>query len=99
MEGSVSFVAILIVAVIVVMVIVGVASGLDDVEREAALEFHAGGTEDGTQGARGAALLADDFAYVAGGDVEAEDGGLLFGKDFNLNRVGIIDQGSSDFRH
>ena len=94
--GSVSVVVILVV---VVVVIVGVATGLDDVEGEAALEFHAGGTEDGAQGARGATLLADDFADVAGGDVETEDGGLLIGKDFDSNRICVVDQGPSDFRH
>ena len=55
------------------------AAGLDDIEGAAALELHAGGTEDGTQGARGTSLLANHFADIAGGDVETEDGCVLVG--------------------
>jgi hypothetical protein len=73
--------------------------GLDDIEREAALQFHAGCTEDGTQGARSATLLADDFSNVAGSDVEAKYGCVLVGKDFHPNRIGIIDEGPGNFRH
>jgi hypothetical protein len=85
-------------------VIVGVvrmvaSAGLDDIEREAALQFHAGRTKDGTQGARGATLLSDDLAYVAGGDVEAKYGCVLVGKDFHPDRIGIIDEGPGNLRH
>ena len=72
---------------------------LDDIEREAALQLHAGCTKDGTQGARGAALLSDDLTDVAGSDVEAKYGGLLVSEDFYANRIGIIDEGPGNFRH
>jgi hypothetical protein len=73
---------------VVVVVGLGIARGtigLDDIEREAALQLHAGGAEDGSQGTRGAALFADDFADVRGGDMEAKDGGFLFGKSFDTD--------------
>jgi hypothetical protein len=73
--------------------------GLDDIEREAALQFHARRAKDGTQGARGATLLSDDLPDVAGGDVEAKDGCLAVSKDFHPNRIGIIDEGPGNFRH
>jgi hypothetical protein len=75
------------------------ATCLDDIEREAALEFHAGCTEDGTQGARCAALLADDFTDVAGSDMEAQHGSVLVGKDFHPDRICIIDEGPGNLRH
>jgi hypothetical protein len=80
------------------IVVVG-STGLDDIEREATLQFHAGRTKDGTEGARGATLLSDDFADVAWGDVEAKYGCVLVGKDFHPNRIGIIDEGPGNFRH
>jgi hypothetical protein len=85
-------------------VIVGVvrvvgSAGLDDIEREAALQFHAGRTKDGTQGARGATLLSDDLTNVAGSDVEAKYGCVLVGKDFDPNCIGIIDEGPGNLRH
>ena len=43
---------------------VGALVGFDDVEGEAAAVLHAGGAEDGAEGAGGAALFADDFADV-----------------------------------
>ena len=67
------------------------SAGLDDIEREAALQFHAGRTKDGTQRARGATLLADDLTNVAGSDVEAKDGGFLFGESFYADGVRIVD--------
>jgi hypothetical protein len=75
------------------------STGLDDIEREAALQFHAGRTKDGTQGARCATLLSDDLPNVAWGDMEAKDGRLLLSKDFHPNRIGIIDEGPGNFRH
>ncbi len=75
------------------------ATGLDDVEGEAVLELHAGSTENGAQGTSCAALLANDFANVAGGDMEAEDSGILIGYDFNLHRVNIINEGPGNFQH
>ncbi len=73
--------------------------GLDDIQREAALQFHAGRTKDGTQGARGATLFSDDLTDVAGGDVEAKYCCLLVIKDFHPNRIGIIDEGPGNLRH
>ena len=75
------------------------SAGLDDIEREAALQFHAGRTKDGTQGARGATLLSDDLTDVAGGDVEAKYGRLVISKGFHTNRIGIIDEGPGNLRH
>jgi len=75
------------------------SAGLDDIEREAALQFHACRTKDGTQGARGAALLSDDLTNVTGGDVEAKYSGLLVSEDFYADRIGIIDEGPGNFRH
>jgi len=72
---------------------------LDDIEREAALQFHAGCAEDGTQGARGATLLPDDLTDVAGGDVEAKYGCVLVSKDFHSNRIGIVDEGPGNLCH
>jgi hypothetical protein len=85
--------------VIVRFVAVVGSTRLDDVEREATLQFHAGRTKDGTQGARGATLLSDDLTNVAGGDVEAKYRRLLVGKDFHTNRIGIIDEGPGNLCH
>jgi hypothetical protein len=79
--------------------IVGGSSSFDDIEGEATLELHAGGAEDGTKGARGAALLPDDLADIAGGDVKSKDGGFLFGNGFYTNGVGIVDESPCNFRH
>ena len=89
---------------IALRVIVGVvrmvgSAGLDDIEREAALQFHAGRTEDGTQGARGATLLSDDLTDIAGGNVEAKYGCVLVSKDFHPNRIRNVDEGPGNLRH
>ncbi len=73
------------------------STGLDDVEGEAALELHAGGTEDGAQGARGSTLLADHLADVASRDMEAKDGGFLFGEDLDANSVRVVHQCTGNF--
>jgi hypothetical protein len=75
------------------------SAGLDDIEREAALQFHAGRTKDGTQRARGATLLSDDLTNIAGSDVKAKYGRILVREDFYSNRIGIIDKGPGNFRH
>ena len=75
------------------------AAGLDDIEGEAALELHAGGAEDGSQGARGASLFANHLADIAGGDVETEDGSVLVGQDFNLDSVCFVDESPGNFQH
>jgi len=72
---------------------------LDDIERESALQFHAGRTKDGTQGARGAALLSDDLTDVAGSNVKAKYGRLLVSKDFHPNRICVIDEGPGNLCH
>ena len=72
---------------------------LDDIEREAALQFHAGCAEDGTQGARGATLLSDDLTDIAGSDVKAKYGRLLVSKDFHPNRICVIDEGPGNLCH
>ena len=87
---SVSF-GLVVILVIVVLVVVGGAVGFDDIEREAALQLHAGGAEDGSQGTRGAALFADNLANIAGSDVKAKDSGFLFCKGFHTDCVGIVD--------
>ena len=73
------------------------SSGLDDVEREAALELHTGGTENGAQRACGSALLADHFTDVASCDMEAKDGGFLFGQYLYTYSLGIIHQRTGNF--
>jgi hypothetical protein len=88
-----------LVVILIVLVIGGGSSGFDDIEGEAALEFHAGGAEDRAEGTRGAALLADDLANVAGSDVEAKDGGFLFCNGFDTDGVGIVDEGPGNFGH
>jgi hypothetical protein len=75
------------------------STGLDNVEREATLQFHAGRPKDGTQGARCATLFSDDLTDVAGGDVEAKYSCLLVSKDFHPNSIGIIDEGPGNLRH
>ncbi len=74
-------------------------ASLDDIQGEPALELHAGGTENGTKRARGAPLLTNHFADIAGGDVETEDGSLLVGQDFNFDSVGIVDESPGNFQH
>lgn len=85
--------------VVMVGVIVRFTTGLDNVEREAALQFHAGRSKDGPQRARGASLLSDDLTDIAGGDMKAKNGRLLFGNSLYSDRVGIVDQGPGNLRH
>lgn len=75
------------------------STGLDDVERETALQLHAGGSQDRAQRASRATLLADDFADIARGDVKAENRGVLIGQNFYLDGVGIIYQSPGNFGH
>jgi hypothetical protein len=77
----------------VMMVIVRLmfTTGLDDVERETALQLHAGRSKDGPQRARGASLLSDDLTDIARGDMEAKNGCLLLGKGLYTDCVGIVD--------
>jgi hypothetical protein len=82
-----------------VRVIVGFTTGLDNVEREAALQLHAGRSKDGPQRARGASLLSDDLTDIAGGDMEAKNGRFLLGNSLYPDRVGIVDQGPGNLRH
>lgn len=63
---------------------------LDDVEGEAPLKLHTGGSEDGAQGARGASLFADHFSNIAGRHVEAENDGFGAGNEFDANGLGVI---------
>ena len=82
-----------------VIVLVMGATGLDDVERETALQLHTGSSENRTQGARRATLLADYFADIAGRNVKAENRGILIGQDFDFDRSDIVYQGPGDFGH
>jgi hypothetical protein len=66
-------------------------SGFYDIERESALQLHAGGAEDRSQRTRGTTLFANDLANVAGSNVKAKDGGFLFGEGFYTDSVGIVD--------
>src|SRR5262249_25826927 len=50
----------------------------NDVEVVFAVAAQAGGVEDGAQRARGAPLLADDLAQVAGGDAQLQHGAAIF---------------------
>ena len=75
----------------------GRSSGLDDVEREAALKLHAGCAENGAQRACGSTLLADHFTDVAGSDMETEHGGFLFGQYLYADSFGVIHQRSGNF--
>jgi hypothetical protein len=80
----------------------GVSVGMDapwgvayllNVEGEAMLCFHAGGGEDGTDGAGGSALLSDYLAEVGRGDPEPKQcaGGLI--DCFNGDLFVLIHQG------
>jgi hypothetical protein len=80
------------------MIGVGTA-GLDNIEREAALQLHAGRSKDGPQRARGASLLSDHFTDIAGGHMKAKDSRFLLGDGFYTDRVGIVDQGPGNLRH
>jgi hypothetical protein len=84
---------------LVVVVVLGGAAGLDDVERETALELHAGGAENRAEGACCASLLADYFADVGGRNVKAKDGGVLIGYNLYLHGVGIVYQGPGNLGH
>jgi hypothetical protein len=84
---------------LVVVMLLGWAAGLDDVEREAALQLHAGSSEDCTQGPGGTTLFTDDFTDIAGGYVKAEDSGVLVGDHFDVDGRSIIHEGAGDFGH
>lgn len=71
----------------------------DDIERVAPFEFHAGGSEDGAEGARGASLATDHFADIPRADAQAEDGGFTIGNSFDTDEVGSIYQGAGDGLH
>jgi hypothetical protein len=89
-------------SLIVILVIVRLgkgATGFDDIEAEAALEFHAGRAKDRAKRTGGATLFADDLADVAGSDMEAEDGGFLFGESFDTNGICVVYERARDFRH
>jgi hypothetical protein len=82
-----------------VVVLLMASTGFDDVERETALQFHAGSAENGAQRARSASLFADHLSDIAGRNVKTEDGGILVGQNFDLDRGGIVHEGSRDLRH
>jgi hypothetical protein len=84
---------------LVFVVLLGGTSGLDDIEREAALKLHAGSSEDRPQGPGGSTLFADNLANVAGGYVKAEDGGVLVGDHFDFDGGSVIHEGAGDFGH
>jgi hypothetical protein len=71
--------------------LVGCCSRLDNVEGEATLKLHAGGTKDGAQGARGATLLPDHFTDVACGDKETQHNSFRAAQDFDVDGLGVID--------
>ncbi len=77
----------------------GVVVSFDDIQREAALEFHAGGAEDGSQRACRPPLLANHLANVVVGDMKAKDDVVLIADNLHPNRVDIVDQGSCDLSH
>jgi hypothetical protein len=89
------------VALGVVMVIVRmmVTTGLDDVERETALQLHAGRSKDGPQRTRGASLLPDDLTDIGRGDMQTKDSRFLFGNGLDPDGVGIIDKGPGNLGH
>lgn len=72
---------------------------LDDIQRETVLEFHAGGTEDGSQRARGASLLADDLADIVAGDMQTENDSVLLAENLHSNGVRIVNQSTGDLSH
>jgi hypothetical protein len=78
--------------VLVDIVVVGVrAIGFNDIEGKTVTKLHAGGAKDGAQGPGRPALLSYDFTDIRRSDVKAKDGGVLFGQNFDLNGVGVID--------
>ncbi len=74
-------------------------TGLDDVEREAALQLHTGRSKDGSQRARGASLLPDDLTDIAGGDMQAKNRRFLLGNSLDTDRGGIVYQGPGNLGH
>ncbi len=65
--------------------------GFDDVECKTVTQFHTRGAKDGAQGSGRPTLLSYDFADIRRSDVQAKDGRILFGQDFNEYGVGVID--------
>jgi hypothetical protein len=84
---------------VVVVVLLGRSASFDDVEREATLQLHTGGAEDGAERACSASLLADYLADVGWGNVQAKDSSVLIGYNFHLDGISIIYQGPGDFSH
>ena len=62
-------------------------------------QFHAGSTEDGTQGTCRPTLFADDFAEIAGGDAKAKHGraGVLI--HVYDDGIRFVDKRPRDFQH
>jgi len=84
-------------SILLVFDVVDALIGLDDIEGEAAMVFHAGGAEDGAEGAGGAALFPDDLTDVRGRDLKPENGDVLVHNGFDADCIRVVDQGLSDF--
>lgn len=75
------------------------AGFFDNVEGEAVLELHARGAEDGSEGSRGATLLADDLADLAGGDAKAKQGSVAVGSCIHDNTGRIVHERLRDLSY
>ena len=71
----------------------------EDVKRVAVVKLHADGAEDGADGAGGAALLANHFAYILRRDAQAENRALVPAHRLDLDGGWLIHQGLGDLAH
>jgi len=69
-----------------------------DIEREAMMQLHAGGTQDRTQRARRTALFADYFADILMGDTETYYRGFVVVNHFYRDIFGLVYQRLDDFQ-
>jgi hypothetical protein len=69
---------------------------LQNLQSEALFQLHPGCAQQRTDGLRRAALPADHFTEIVGGNAEFENGNLLTFNSANLNFVGVVDESFSD---
>jgi hypothetical protein len=63
------------------------------------MTFHAAGSDQRTNGLRGTALAADDFAQIFRPHMEFEHGYLRAGSDIYAHVIGVINESSGDGFH
>ena len=73
---------------------------LNNIKRKAVLELHTRRTENGTERARGAALLADDLAEVPGRYLQAQHGtARSIGENIQADGLWFVHQSPGDLEH